>query len=189
MQPQRQTMKRELAYEIDIEAREPGNHNSDMAGGMGGSSSGGMGSRGGGASRPPKPRGVQSREEEELWARRFVLHEFCRSDEFIHSRSFGDFDELDAREPPKGGAGKGGGGRKGGKGDKGGGGRKGGKGGKGGGGSMGSSAPPGAGGVQSREEEELWARRSVFPLLYRLGCTDISLHHSPSFYGDFDELD
>jgi hypothetical protein len=43
--------------------------------------------------------------------------------------------------------------------------------------------------VKSREEEELWTRRFVCPLLRRLGCTDISLHPSLSFYGDFDELD
>ena len=43
--------------------------------------------------------------------------------------------------------------------------------------------------VQSREEEEFWARRFVFSVLYRLDCTEISLHHSLSFYGDFDELD
>jgi hypothetical protein len=42
---------------------------------------------------------------------------------------------------------------------------------------------------QRREEEELWARRFVYPLMYRLGCTDTSLHPSLSFYGDFDELE
>jgi hypothetical protein len=87
------------------------------------------------------------------------------------------FDELEAREPrrPSGGAGKKKGGSKGGhkSGSHGGskGGSKGGKGGKGG-------KPP-ANNVKSREEEEFWTRRFVFPLLCRLDCINISLHLSP----------